>query len=259
MLQGDIWPMISELNRSARASSDLVRFALLFSVLYSAFGVASPFLPTFLSSRAISPEQIGLIISLSTFVRIVSGPIAGRMADRLGARREILAACTLGAAVFALAFIPAHGFSLLLLIALAQAALLAPTTTLADALALRSAYADGNASARFEYGWVRGARQQISDLARRADESAGLKRGSSGAAEQAMRYKSVAEVSGGRRERELPWIAPSSAVDLLGSADTQRPRHLPSQEDGIAHLAPAPPVLAFQFRPKPVFAQTQLR
>jgi hypothetical protein len=62
-----------------------------------------------------------------------------------------------------------------------------------------------------------------------------------------MRYKSVAEVSGGRRERELPWIAPSSAVDLLGSADTQRPRHLPSQEDGIAHLAPAPPVLAFQF------------
>jgi hypothetical protein len=76
--------MISELNRSARASSDLVRFALLFSVLYSAFGVASPFLPMFLSSRTISPEQIGLIISLSTFVRIVSGPIAGRMADRLG-------------------------------------------------------------------------------------------------------------------------------------------------------------------------------
>jgi MFS family permease len=109
--------MISELNRSARASSDLVRFALLFSVLYSAFGVASPFLPMFLSSRTISPEQIGLIISLSTFVRIVSGPIAGRMADRLGARREILAVCTFGAAVFALAFLPAHGFSLLLVIA----------------------------------------------------------------------------------------------------------------------------------------------
>jgi PPP family 3-phenylpropionic acid transporter len=149
--------MTSELGRSGRTSSDLLRFALLFSALYSAFGVASPFLPAFLSSRAMSPEQIGLILSLSTFVRIVSGPIAGRMADRLEARRGVLAICILGAALAAFAFIPAHGFAILLAIALLQAALLAPTTTLADALALRSASADSGGSARFEYGWVRGA------------------------------------------------------------------------------------------------------
>jgi MFS transporter, PPP family, 3-phenylpropionic acid transporter len=141
----------------AQTSSDLVRYVLLFSAMYSAFGMASPFLPTFLASRNISAEQIGLILSLSTFVRIISGPIAGRIADYLDARREVLAICCLGAAVFAVAFIPAYDFTILLAVALAQAALLAPTTTLADALALRRASPSGNASAGFEYGWVRGA------------------------------------------------------------------------------------------------------
>src|SRR3954454_12492392 len=97
---------------TAQTSSDLVRYVLLFSALYSAFGMASPFLPAFLSSRDISPEQIGLIISFSTFVRIVSGPVAGRVADYLAARRDVLAICSLGAAVFALAFIRAYDFTI---------------------------------------------------------------------------------------------------------------------------------------------------
>ena len=65
--------------------SDLLRFALLFSVLYLGFGVASPFLPAFLSLRGVTPEQLGLVLSLATTIRLVSGPIAGRMADRLRA------------------------------------------------------------------------------------------------------------------------------------------------------------------------------
>jgi MFS transporter, PPP family, 3-phenylpropionic acid transporter len=68
-----------------------------------------------------------------------------------------LAFCTFGAAILAAAFVPAHGFPLLLVISLAHAAMLAPTTTLADALALRSASQSGNSPGRFEYGWVRGA------------------------------------------------------------------------------------------------------
>jgi PPP family 3-phenylpropionic acid transporter len=51
----------------------------------------------------------------------------------------------------ALGLLPAHGFWPLFAIACFQAAALAPTTTLADALALHASHA------RFEYGWVRGA------------------------------------------------------------------------------------------------------
>ena len=40
-------------------SVDLLKFALLFSTLYAAFGVASPFLPELLSSHGVSPERLG--------------------------------------------------------------------------------------------------------------------------------------------------------------------------------------------------------
>jgi PPP family 3-phenylpropionic acid transporter len=134
----------------------LPRFLLLFTALYLAFGVVSPFFPLFLSSRGVSAEEIGSLLSLAGLVRLVSGPFAGRIADRLHAARWVLTACCLGAGVFALSFLPAHAFSILLAIALCHAAMLAPTTSLADALALRNATPSG-ACRGFEYGWVRGA------------------------------------------------------------------------------------------------------
>jgi MFS transporter, PPP family, 3-phenylpropionic acid transporter len=138
-------------------STDLLLFTWLFSALYMGFGVASPFLPAFLLSRNIPPEQIGLILSLGTLVRLVVGPIAGHLADRLQARRTLLGMCTLGAALLAGAFATANGLTILITLSLLHAALLTPTTTLADALALRSASQDGKSPPRFEYGWVRGA------------------------------------------------------------------------------------------------------
>jgi MFS transporter, PPP family, 3-phenylpropionic acid transporter len=137
--------------------SDLLRFALLFSVLYLGFGVASPFLPAFLSSRGVTPEQLGLVLSLATTIRLVSGPIAGRIADRLCAGRLVLAICAATAGLVALAFVTTHGFFFVLVISLLHAAMLAPTTVLADALALAAASPRGASRVGFEYGWVRGA------------------------------------------------------------------------------------------------------
>jgi MFS transporter, PPP family, 3-phenylpropionic acid transporter len=133
----------------------LPRFIALFSMLYLAFGVASPFLPAFLESRGLAPEQIGVVLASGTAIRLLSGPTAGRVADWLQALRIVLAVCTALAAGVVLGFLPAQGFWLLLFVSLLQAAMLAPTTTLADALALgasRPRVANG-----FEYGWVRGA------------------------------------------------------------------------------------------------------
>jgi MFS transporter, PPP family, 3-phenylpropionic acid transporter len=141
-------------RRRNQSTADLLRFLVLFSALYVAFGVASPFIPAFLSSRGIAPEQLGFILSFSIIVRLASGPIAGRIADSLHALRRVLAICTAGAAVLASAFVPVSGFLPLLVISLLHAAMLAPTTALADALALRSACQNGKP--RFEYGWVRG-------------------------------------------------------------------------------------------------------
>ncbi|HZP40861.1 MAG TPA: MFS transporter [Candidatus Binatia bacterium] len=130
------------------------RFLVLYALLYGAFGTSSPFLPRFFESRGCGPEAIGLVFGLGTAARLVSGPLAGRAADLLGAWRAVLACSLLAAAAVALGLLHAHPFTVLLAVGVAHAAALAPTTTLADALALAAA---APRWARFEYGWVRGA------------------------------------------------------------------------------------------------------
>jgi MFS_1 like family len=137
-------------------SLDLFKFALLFSTLYAAFGVASPFLPELLSLHGADPERLGLTLSLATTIRLISAPLAGRIADRFHALRIVLAICAALGGAAALVFLPAVGFPVLLLAALLHAATLAPTTVLADALALSAATTSSPTRFRFEYGWVRG-------------------------------------------------------------------------------------------------------
>ena len=138
--------------------SALARFVLLYAVLYSAFGVNSPFLPAFLNSRGLDAEEVGLLLASGTAIRLVAGPVVGRLADRSRLWSRLLAGCAAAAGACALLYLPAKGLLVLLPIALAQAALLAPLAPLSDALAL-SASASSNshsASKPFQYGWVRG-------------------------------------------------------------------------------------------------------
>ena len=133
----------------------LHRFVALYALMYAAFGVASPFMPAFFEGRGLAPEQLGILFAAGTAIRLVSGPLGGRLADLTQALRAVLAVCELLAALVALGLLSAPPFTPLLLISLLHAAALAPTTSLADALALGAAR-PRNAHPRFEYGWVRG-------------------------------------------------------------------------------------------------------
>jgi PPP family 3-phenylpropionic acid transporter len=128
-------------------------FILLYVLMYGAFGAASPFWPLFFESRGLTPEQLGLLLALGTLVRLIAGPLAGRVADILGAVRASLAACAGAAALLAAGLLAVDGFWALVLVHMAYAAALAPVTALADALAVNAARAPGKG---FEYGWVRG-------------------------------------------------------------------------------------------------------
>jgi PPP family 3-phenylpropionic acid transporter len=135
-----------------RTIAGVAPFLLLFASLYAAFGVASPFLPALMQARGLSPELIGIAFGTATAIRLLSAPVAGRIADRTHALRATLAICCGATALAALGYIPATGFWPLLAITLLHALALAPTTNLADALALVASRRQG-----FEYGWVRGA------------------------------------------------------------------------------------------------------
>jgi PPP family 3-phenylpropionic acid transporter len=136
----------------------LKSFILLYGLMYAAFGVASPFWPRFFEQRGVAAAELGLLLAMGTAARLVSGPIASGIADRFGARVRTLAICIGLSALFALSLLRADGFLLLLAVSLGQAAVLAPVTTLADALASRhGAKAARPGNGGFEYGWVRGA------------------------------------------------------------------------------------------------------
>src|SRR5690554_5287717 len=131
----------------------LPRFLTLYGLLYASFGVASPYLPTFIETRGIPAEQIGLIFATGTAVRLLSAPLAGRIADRWRARREVVAACAVGGATAALLYLLIWDFWAILLVSLVQAVALAPLAPLTDALAVVAAH---RPRVGFEYGWVRG-------------------------------------------------------------------------------------------------------
>jgi PPP family 3-phenylpropionic acid transporter len=138
-------------------STALARFVLLYALMYAAFGVASPFLPAFVSARGLSPEQLGLALGIGTAVRLLTAPLAGRIGDLIQALRIVLLVSTALAASVTLAYLPVHGFWVLFAVMLLHAAALAPITVLADALALGSAVPPPGSGRRgFEYGWVRG-------------------------------------------------------------------------------------------------------
>jgi PPP family 3-phenylpropionic acid transporter len=135
--------------------SALHRFVALYALMYAAFGVSSPFMPAFFEQRGLGAKQVGILFGLGTAVRLVSGPLVGRIADLTEARRTVLAICGLSTAGAALALLSAPALLPLLLVSLIHAAALAPTTTLADALALGAAQ-PRRGRRGFEYGWVRG-------------------------------------------------------------------------------------------------------
>ena len=114
----------------------LFRFLLLYAALYASFGVSSPFLPAFLSARDVAPEWLGFLLGMGTAVRLVTAPLAGRLADVSGAFRLELALFAIAAAVASLLYLPARMFWVLALVNLMQSAMLAPLAPLSDALAL---------------------------------------------------------------------------------------------------------------------------
>jgi PPP family 3-phenylpropionic acid transporter len=133
----------------------LLRFVVLYSALFSAFGAASPFLPAFLAGRGLGAEQLGIVLGTATALRLICGPIVGRVADRFQLFRADLAVCAIVAAGATLLYFTVHGFWAVMAVTLLQAAALAPLVPLADALSL--AHARRQHTAGFEYGWVRGA------------------------------------------------------------------------------------------------------
>ena len=135
----------------AVASGSFPALAVLYLLLFGAFGAEAPFFPLFLHSKGRQAEEIALILTAGTIVRLLVGPIVGVIADRVGIRLA-LGCATLAAGLIGFGYLAAASFAALFLVSMLHASTLTSLNPLSDALAL-------SASARektFAYGWVRG-------------------------------------------------------------------------------------------------------
>ncbi|SFU74751.1 MFS transporter, PPP family, 3-phenylpropionic acid transporter [Methylobacterium sp. 174MFSha1.1] len=128
-------------------------FVLLQGSLYAAYGTESPFLPSFLGERGLTPGEIGIALAAGTLMRLAAGPVAGHLADRYDATRSVLGIAAAAAGLISFAYLAGSGFWPLLAVSVLHAGAIAALAPLADALALAAAEREGT----FSYGWVRGA------------------------------------------------------------------------------------------------------
>jgi PPP family 3-phenylpropionic acid transporter len=153
---------------------DSSRVGIVIAAGFAAAAINSAYLPLWFADHGLTASEIGQVVGAASLLRVVGGPLAGWVADRLGRPQAVVAAAAGIAALSAMALPGLHGF-LPLLVAAALlgvgSALISPLT---DAVALALA-----AARRLDYGRTR-AWGSIAYMAATAGAGALLTRGGSG-------------------------------------------------------------------------------
>ena len=120
------------------------------SAMFATFAIQGSYLPLWFADRGLSASSIGTVLGVASLFRVISGPVWGALADRMGARGVVLFCTALAAACGALMYVPMHGFVPILLVAAGQGMVSSALSPLIDALALGLAR-----EGRMQYGPVR--------------------------------------------------------------------------------------------------------
>ncbi|WP_275782914.1 MFS transporter [Pararhizobium gei] len=112
------------------------RIALLFCAPLIVNGFAMPYFPVWLSTLSLNDLEIGIILSVPMFVRVVTAPLVGVLADRIGERAEVLIWSAVLSFFTALALFVSPSFWCVLIIYALQGAVYSPYVPIVEAIAL---------------------------------------------------------------------------------------------------------------------------
>ena len=106
-----------------------------FCGFFLSVGILSPFWPVWLTSRGLSPGEIGVLLVIGRWARVAVTLVTGGVADRSGdPRRVTLVLAIVGVACYAACF-QAHGFVALATLNARDVGSLAALLPVADSLA----------------------------------------------------------------------------------------------------------------------------
>jgi PPP family 3-phenylpropionic acid transporter len=110
--------------------------SVFYLLYFLAVGVTLPFLPAYFGSLGLTPGQIGLLLSVSPVLSVVTAPLWGHVADRSGRPGLVLLALCVGALAGYSVLLTASTFAAAL-VAMALYSAFGPSVTpIADSLAL---------------------------------------------------------------------------------------------------------------------------
>lgn len=139
--------------RTSIFASRAARVTMVMSTFFSTTGVTLVFLPRWLEvERDLTGAQIGIILSLAQFARVLTGPILAYQADKAADRSTpIKLVVAAGLAAYAAFFFMADGFWPLLIIGFIALSLTQSINPLIEAATLRA-----TAQGKISYGLARG-------------------------------------------------------------------------------------------------------
>lgn len=127
-----------------------LRLAFAYVAIFFWMGAYLPYWPVWLADRGMSPSEIGILLGVSPWTRVIASPLAGRWADRHGRPDRLATVLSLAFVVAMASFALVSDFVGLLLIMITVGLLHAPLVPLVDGLTI-AAEAEG----RLRYGPVR--------------------------------------------------------------------------------------------------------
>ncbi len=126
------------------------RLSMFYVAYFAMVGITLPFFPVWLVSKGLTSEDIGIIIGVSTLMRVIFDPFIAHLADKWGVRQPIIIVLSLLALLFFLLYFISNTFSAILLVTIIFSSFWGATQPLAENLTMLS-----TKIANFQYGRIR--------------------------------------------------------------------------------------------------------
>ncbi len=126
------------------------RLSLFYAALFTVIGVQLPYWPLWLQAQAVTPGQIGILLAVGFWAKVLANPLIGRAVDVHGRRRgPMIALATVALLAYGL-FALADGFIALLVLSIFSTAAFAALMPLGENVTLLTVY-----EKRLDYGRIR--------------------------------------------------------------------------------------------------------
>jgi PPP family 3-phenylpropionic acid transporter len=134
----------------ARPPAVAVRLALFYIASFAAAGIVMPFWPVWLRDRGMTAAEIGVLLSLPAWSKLVGNALSAQLADRIGDVRAVLIGLSIASLLSYALFGLTHGFWPILAVTLLSGLATTSVNPMMDALTTSLGLRQG-----FQYGRVR--------------------------------------------------------------------------------------------------------